>query len=73
MKSDLFSHENMVQPAHAPGMTVQNAKSIKYAVNGEMLARQGAMIAFRGTCSSNARARAWAACSSARSPGRGCR
>ncbi|MFF5360066.1 AIM24 family protein [Streptomyces scabiei] len=48
MKSDLFSHENMVQPAHAPGMTVQNAKSIKYAVNGEMLARQGAMIAFRG-------------------------
>ncbi|GAQ60505.1 AIM24 family protein [Streptomyces scabiei] len=48
MKSDLFSHENIVQPAHAPGMTVQNAKSIKYAVNGEMLARQGAMIAFRG-------------------------
>lgn len=48
MKSDLFSHENMVQPAHAPGMTVQNAKSIKYAVNGEMLARQGAMIAYRG-------------------------
>lgn len=48
MKSDLFSHENMVQPAHAPGMTVQNAKSIRYAVNGEMLARQGAMIAFRG-------------------------
>ncbi|EKX66973.1 AIM24 family protein [Streptomyces ipomoeae] len=48
MKSDLFSNENMVQPAHAPGMSVQNAKSIKYAVNGEMLARQGAMIAFRG-------------------------
>ncbi|MEI5522258.1 AIM24 family protein [Streptomyces brasiliscabiei] len=48
MKSDLFSNENMVQPAYAPGMTVQNAKSIKYAVNGEMLARQGAMIAFRG-------------------------
>ncbi|WEH13509.1 AIM24 family protein [Streptomyces sp. VNUA24] len=48
MKSDLFSHENMVQPAHAPGMAVQNAKSIRYAVNGEMLARQGAMIAFRG-------------------------
>ncbi|SPF02472.1 AIM24 family protein [Streptomyces sp. MA5143a] len=48
MKSDLFSNEHMVQPAHAPGMSVQNAKSIKYAVNGEMLARQGAMIAFRG-------------------------
>ncbi|MER6156448.1 AIM24 family protein [Streptomyces sp. NPDC001868] len=48
MKSDLFSNENMIQPAYAPGMSVQNAKSIKYAVNGEMLARQGAMIAYRG-------------------------
>ncbi|WP_159765368.1 AIM24 family protein [Streptomyces sp. HM190] len=48
MKSDLFSNEHLVQPAYAPGMSVQNAKSIKYAVNGEMFARQGAMIAFRG-------------------------
>jgi uncharacterized protein (AIM24 family) len=29
-------------------MTQQNSKSIKYAVNGECYARQGAMIAFRG-------------------------
>ncbi|MEU1040745.1 AIM24 family protein [Streptomyces sp. NPDC005551] len=48
MKGDLFSSEHMVRPAVAPGMTVQNAKSIKYAVNGEMFARQGAMIAWRG-------------------------
>ncbi|MCX4547443.1 AIM24 family protein [Streptomyces sp. NBC_01387] len=48
MKSDLFQTENMAQQATAPGMTLQNAKSIKYAVNGDMLARQGAMIAFRG-------------------------
>lgn len=48
MKGDLFSGEHLVQPASAPGMTVQNAKSIKYAVSGEMLARQGAMIAYRG-------------------------
>ena len=48
MKGDLFSSEHMVQPAHAPGMSVQNAKTIRYAVNGEMLARQGAMIAHRG-------------------------
>jgi uncharacterized protein (AIM24 family) len=48
MKSDLFASENMAQPATAPGMTLQNAKSIKYAVNGEMHARQGSMIAFRG-------------------------
>lgn len=48
MKSDLFSSEHMAQPATEAGMTLQNAKSIKYAVNGEMLARQGAMIAYRG-------------------------
>ncbi|MEW2190060.1 AIM24 family protein [Streptomyces microflavus] len=48
MKSDLFSSEHLAQPATAPGMTLQNSKSIKYAVNGEMHARQGSMIAFRG-------------------------
>ena len=48
MKSDLFANEHMAQQATTPGMSLQNAKSIKYAVNGEMLARQGAMIAFRG-------------------------
>lgn len=48
MKSDLFSSENLAQQATAPGMTLQNAKSVKYAVNGEMYARQGSMIAFRG-------------------------
>ncbi|QNE74128.1 AIM24 family protein [Streptomyces finlayi] len=48
MKSDLFSSEHMVQAATVPGMTLQNSKSIKYAVNGEMHARQGSMIAFRG-------------------------
>ncbi|MFD7712146.1 AIM24 family protein [Streptomyces sp. NPDC059785] len=48
MKGDLFSSDHMVQPAAAPGMTVENAKSIKYAVNGEMHARQGSMIAWRG-------------------------
>ncbi|TGA98811.1 AIM24 family protein [Streptomyces sp. MZ04] len=49
MKSDLFSTEHMVQQSAVPGMTLQNAKSIKYAVNGEMHARQGAMIAYRGS------------------------
>ncbi|TQK51236.1 uncharacterized protein (AIM24 family) [Streptomyces sp. SLBN-118] len=48
MKSDLFASENMAQQATVPGMSLQNAKSIKYAVNGEMHARQGSMIAFRG-------------------------
>ncbi|MET8953482.1 AIM24 family protein [Streptomyces sp. NPDC004393] len=48
MKGDLFSSDHMVQPADRPGMSVQNAKSIRYVVNGEMLARQGAMVAYRG-------------------------
>lgn len=48
MKSDLFSTENMAQPATQPGLTQQNAKSVKYAVNGEMHARQGSMVAYRG-------------------------
>ena len=49
MKSDLFSSEHMVQPATQAGMTVENAKCIRYTVNGEMLARQGSMIAYRGS------------------------
>ncbi|MFF8594069.1 AIM24 family protein [Streptomyces sp. NPDC015220] len=48
MKGDLFSSEHVVRPATAPGMYVENAKCVKYAVDGEMLARQGSMVAFRG-------------------------
>ncbi|MGW6331207.1 AIM24 family protein [Nocardia rhamnosiphila] len=48
MQSELFAAENTAQPATAPGLTAQSAKSLKYAVNGECLARQGSMVAFRG-------------------------
>jgi uncharacterized protein (AIM24 family) len=48
MKSDLFAAEHTAQRSTVPGMTLQNPKSVKYAVNGEMFARQGAMIAYRG-------------------------
>ncbi|MFF3908007.1 AIM24 family protein [Streptomyces sp. NPDC001848] len=48
MKGDLFSSDHMVQPAAAPGMSLQNAKSIRYVVSGEMFARQGSMVAYRG-------------------------
>ncbi|MEU5920506.1 AIM24 family protein [Streptomyces sp. NPDC047141] len=48
MKSDLFAGEHLAETATFPGMTLQNAKSVKYTVNGEMHARQGSMIAFRG-------------------------
>jgi uncharacterized protein (AIM24 family) len=38
----------MAQPATQVGMTLQHSKCVKYAVNGEVLARQGVMVAFRG-------------------------
>ena len=38
----------MAQPPTAPGMSLQHSKCVKYVVNGEVLARQGAMIAYRG-------------------------
>jgi uncharacterized protein (AIM24 family) len=48
MKGDLFSSDHVVQPAVAPGMSVENGKCLRYVVNGDMLARQGAMVAYRG-------------------------
>ncbi|MFJ9342894.1 AIM24 family protein [Streptomyces sp. NPDC101733] len=48
MQSDLFASEHTAAPFTAPGMSLQNAKSVKYAVDGEMFARQGSMVAFRG-------------------------
>ncbi|MGW3008185.1 AIM24 family protein [Streptomyces sp. NPDC001219] len=48
MHSDLFASENMATQATAPGMTQQNAKSLKYALDGECYARQGSMVAYRG-------------------------
>ncbi|BFO17645.1 hypothetical protein SHKM778_40330 [Streptomyces sp. KM77-8] len=49
MKGDLFSSQHMVRPATVAGMTVENAKCVRYTVDGEMHARQGAMIAHRGS------------------------
>lgn len=48
MHSDLFHQRYAATPATEAGMTMQNSKSIKYAVNGECYARQGAMVAYRG-------------------------
>ncbi|MYW63229.1 AIM24 family protein [Streptomyces sp. SID8379] len=48
MKGDLFASEFMVRAAAGPGMSAQNAKSIRYVIDGEMMARQGSMIAYRG-------------------------
>ncbi|ARQ67604.1 AIM24 family protein [Streptomyces marincola] len=48
MRSDLFSAEYQAQPPAAVGMSLQHSRSIKYVVDGECHARQGAMVAFRG-------------------------
>ncbi|MFE7210171.1 AIM24 family protein [Streptomyces sp. NPDC001698] len=48
MKGDLFSSEYVVGSATAPGMSVENSKCVKYTVDGEMFARQGSMVAYRG-------------------------
>ncbi|MGA8117218.1 MAG: AIM24 family protein [Actinocatenispora sp.] len=48
MRSDLFKAENTAQPPTQAGMSLQHKKCVKYAVNGEMMAKQGAMIAYRG-------------------------
>src|SRR3954449_8982926 len=48
VRGDIFKAENMAQPPTQAGMALQHSKCVKYAVNGEVLARQGAMIAFRG-------------------------
>lgn len=48
MRSDIFKAEHMAQPPTQAGMSLQHSKCVKYAVNGEMLARQGAMVAYRG-------------------------
>ena len=48
MNSELFASANVAGPPTGPGMTLQNSRSIRYVLEGECYARQGAMIAFRG-------------------------
>lgn len=48
MRGDIFKSENFAQAPTDVGMTLQHSKCVKYVVNGECLARQGAMVAYRG-------------------------
>lgn len=48
MRSDLFSPDHAEAQAGQPGMTLQNSKMLKIALDGEVLARQGAMVAYQG-------------------------
>lgn len=48
MRGELFDEKHMAQPATQVGITLQNNQCIKAVVNGEIHARQGAMVAYRG-------------------------
>jgi uncharacterized protein (AIM24 family) len=48
MRTDTFIAEHTVQPSAGAGMSVENPYCVRYAVDGQMLARQGAMVAYRG-------------------------
>jgi uncharacterized protein (AIM24 family) len=48
MRSDLFSPQNAEAQMQQPGMKLQNGKMLKVALNGDMLVRQGSMVAYQG-------------------------
>lgn len=48
MHSDTFIAEHIVQPAAQPGMHAENPYCVRYTVDGQLVARQGAMVAYRG-------------------------
>jgi uncharacterized protein (AIM24 family) len=48
MRSALFSAENLEKESSQPGMRLQNSKMLKIELNGECMARTGAMVAYQG-------------------------
>jgi uncharacterized protein (AIM24 family) len=48
MRSDLFAPSHQEATASKPGMVLQNSKMLKVALAGEVLARQGSMVAYQG-------------------------
>jgi uncharacterized protein (AIM24 family) len=48
MRSALFAAENLEKEATEPGLRLQNSKMLKIALNGECMARTGAMVAYQG-------------------------
>ncbi|HEY0637853.1 MAG TPA: AIM24 family protein [Pseudonocardiaceae bacterium] len=48
MRSNLFAPQNAEAQTTQPGMTLQNSKMLKIALAGEVLARQGSMVAYQG-------------------------
>lgn len=48
MRSALFSAENLEKESGQPGLRLQNHKMLKIELNGECMARTGAMVAYQG-------------------------
>jgi uncharacterized protein (AIM24 family) len=48
MRSDLFSADNLEKESAQPGMRLQNSKMLKVELNGEIMARRGAMVGYQG-------------------------
>jgi uncharacterized protein (AIM24 family) len=48
MRSALFAAENMEKESPQPGLRLQNSKLLKVAMNGEIMARTGSMVAYQG-------------------------
>jgi uncharacterized protein (AIM24 family) len=48
MRSDLFNPTLAEAQVTQPGLTLQNSKLLKVALDGEVMARQGSMVAYQG-------------------------
>ena len=48
MRSELFSADKMEVESAQPGMRLQNSKMLKVELNGEIMARRGAMVGYQG-------------------------
>jgi uncharacterized protein (AIM24 family) len=48
MRSALFSADNLEKESAQPGIRLQNSKMLKVELNGEIMCRRGAMVAYQG-------------------------
>ena len=48
MRSELFSADNLEKESSQPGIRLQNSKMLKVELNGEIMARRGAMVGYQG-------------------------
>ncbi len=48
MRSELFAAENLEKESTQPGLRLQNSKMLKVELNGEIMARRGAMVGYQG-------------------------